>query len=58
MYWTNRQDEEHGNPYVDKSSLWAFLKYPYARKVVNCSMTGLLTGRFHLKVHLFKLGIV
>jgi len=56
-----------GSPYVDKGRVWVFFKKPFVKKageLLSMSrnqlriMTGLLTGHCHLKVHLFKIGLV
>jgi hypothetical protein len=60
----SRKHEEHWQSIRGQRQAKGFLKKPSAKKLLNMSrnllriMTGLLTGHYHLKGHLFKLGSV
>jgi hypothetical protein len=64
--WMCREHKSVGRPYVDTGSLRACLENPLKKNwgIAQSEekqlriMTGLLTGHFHLKGHLFKFGLI
>jgi hypothetical protein len=65
--WTNRKHVKYGQSICGQRQAKGFLKRPSAKRAAELLslninqlriLTGLLTGHCHLKVHLFKLGLV